>query len=571
MLEILNQLVIDTHPKQLGSVLKRNTELKEWIINFTINEPQNLSLSERAYLVLNGLHSNKCKNNNIKSFISITKGYRFCGRVANCECARESVSTKVSITKQSVTNEEQIAINQKRSNTNIEKYGVKNVGQTLIAKNKHKEFYSDSNAIASQVKKHKATMIERYGVDNPLKLDSIKEKVVNTTRERYGVDNINQLPERREAQRKTLENTTLRMKENNFWFNKLNSKYKNINNVEFRITADEYQGAYEAIWYPFKCLDCNHEFDSWIYSGHIPTCKVCNPTEPSYSSKEENELAEYLRLINANIQQSDKSLINPYEIDIIDYDKKIAVEYCGLYWHSEISNNKTSDYHLKKMLRCNEKGYRLLTIFSDEWKFKKDIVKSKLRSIFNLNTGSVGARKCNITEINSSTAQSFYNTYHLQGSVNGKIHIGLVYNNDIVAVMSFGKPRKFIAGIYEKYEWELLRYATSTQIIGGAGKLLKYFENTMSPKTLISYADARWSEGNMYTNIGFNKIDSKLNPGYWYTKDYSQREHRYNFTKNTLVKQGYDKNLTEWEIMQSIGYDRIWDCGQYKFEKIYKK
>lgn len=34
------------------------------------------------------------------------------------------------------------------------------------------------------------------------------------------------------------------------------------------------------------------------------------------------------------------------------------------------------------------------------------------------------------------------------------------------------------------------------------------------------------------------------------------------FQKHKLVKLGCDSLLTEWEIMQNLGYDRIWDCGQ---------
>ena len=28
----------------------------------------------------------------------------------------------------------------------------------------------------------------------------------------------------------------------------------------------------------------------------------------------------------------------------------------------------------------------------------------------------------------------------------------------------------------------------------------------------------------------------------------------------------YDNNKTEWEMMQELGYDRIWDCGKFKYE-----
>lgn len=43
------------------------------------------------------------------------------------------------------------------------------------------------------------------------------------------------------------------------------------------------------------------------------------------------------------------------------------------------------------------------------------------------------------------------------------------------------------------------------------------------------------------------------------------REHRYNFTKSRLVEAGASDESTEWEIMQNLGYDRIWDCGHQKY------
>lgn len=168
-----------------------------------------------------------------------------------------------------------------------------------------------------------------------------------------------------------------------------------------------------------------------------------------------------------------------------------------------------------------------------------------------------------------STAISFYDLHHLQGGIGAGIHIGLKHGADIVAAMSFGKPRTFIKDSGLKHQYELIRYATSCHVRGGAGRLLRYFEVNYSPKSIISYADARWSDGGMYSALAFNHIDTKLNPGYWYTRDYATRKHRFNYTKASLVKEGYDRDLSEWEIMQSIGYDRIWDCGQRRYEKIY--
>ena len=62
----------------------------------------------------------------------------------------------------------------------------------------------------------------------------------------------------------------------------------------------------------------------------------------------ENELVEYVKSIySGEIKTSDRSLINPYELDIYLPEKKIAIEFNGLYWHGE--KQKGKDYHEKKM------------------------------------------------------------------------------------------------------------------------------------------------------------------------------------------------------------------------------
>lgn len=45
------------------------------------------------------------------------------------------------------------------------------------------------------------------------------------------------------------------------------------------------------------------------------------------------------------------------------------------------------------------------------------------------------------------------------------------------------------------------------------------------------------------------------------------RQHRYNFRKNVLKTKlpNFDNTLSEWENMQNNHYDRIWDCGNYKY------
>jgi len=95
--------------------------------------------------------------------------------------------------------------------------------------------------------------------------------------------------------------------------------------------------------------------------------------------------------------------------------------------------------------------------------------------------------------------------------------------------MTFGKCR-----FDKKHEWEMLRFCSKLgyHVIGGASKLLKFFEREYRPKSLVSYADRRWSQGKLYKTLGF-KLDHVSPPDYWYVKG-KIRMNRCNFQKHRL-------------------------------------
>lgn len=138
----------------------------------------------------------------------------------------------------------------------------------------------------------------------------------------------------------------------------------------------------------FHCDECNTDFTfSRQYAVAIgnrnreKNCPTCHPRE-IISSMAEKELYEWcVDVLDCDVLSNDRTLINPLELDIVVPSLKVAIEYCGLYWHSEL-NGKMRDYHLNKLELCEQAGYQLITIFEDEWINTKDIVKSKLQYIF---------------------------------------------------------------------------------------------------------------------------------------------------------------------------------------------
>lgn len=280
-------------------------------------------------------------------------------------------------------------------------------------------------------------------------------------------------------------------------------------------------------------------------------------------SKEENDLYEYVQSIySGNIIQSNRSILSGKELDIFIPDKNLAIEYNGLYSHQYRPNeNKESlvkgkSYHLQKTILCEKQGIQLLQFYSDEWNLKKDIIKSVISSKLGLNK-KVYARNCEKIIVEVQEKNNFLNSNHTQGEDKSKIKLGLSYNNELVCVMTFCKSR-----FNSSYEWELSRFANKQgiNVIGGFSRLLKWFREYYNGN-IVSYADRRYSNGNVYLKNGFDII--RINsPSYYYVdKNCLKRYNRMRFQKKLIG--AYD--CTEYEKARELGYNKIYDCGTICF------
>jgi hypothetical protein len=289
--------------------------------------------------------------------------------------------------------------------------------------------------------------------------------------------------------------------------------------------------------------------------------------EHSFISKPQQEIRMFIEEeLNINTINNDKKTLSGVELDILIPSHNLAIEFNGLYWHTE-TLGKYEKYHVEKTVLAESKGIKLIHIFEDEWKYKKDIVKNRLRHLLGCDSIRMFGRKCKIREIDAATKDIFLNEVHIQGSDKSNIRLGAYIDNKLVGVMTFSKLRKVVGynNVNDK-EYELVRFA-SYNVIGLASKLFKFFIVNYKPIKIISYADRRWSPDSIncvYPKLGFRFI-GETKPNYWYTKDFKNREHRYNYRKDILVRLGHDVNKTEKEIMIGLGYHRIWDCGSARF------
>ena len=280
---------------------------------------------------------------------------------------------------------------------------------------------------------------------------------------------------------------------------------------------------------------------------------------------------DWIRNITGGV--TDRTLIAPLEIDSLSHVHKFGVEFNGLAWHSIGKSTSTpfDNYlqepefrlkHLNKTQLVERKNYQLFHIFEDEYLDvgKRKIWESVLKNKMGI-SNRIYARKCTVKELPSLEANQFIEMNHLQGKCVASIRLGLYYNNELVSIMTFGKSR------YNKStQYELIRFCSklNTTVVGGASKLLKYFERNYSPSSIVSYANRRWSAGSLYETLGFEFLHNSA-PNYFYFRgnDSSELHSRVKFQKHKLKGKldVFDPNLTETQNMYNNGYRKIFDSG----------
>lgn len=276
----------------------------------------------------------------------------------------------------------------------------------------------------------------------------------------------------------------------------------------------------------------------------------------------EDEIYNFIinNLSIADTQKRVRNLVKGYELDIYLPSHKLAIEYNGLRWHSELFHDRK--YHINKTKECEKYGIRLIHIFEDEWQKHPEIVLSRISNIVGHSNNRIFARKCELREVDSKTAASFLEENHLQGKVNGKFRYGLYYSDELVSLMTFGNLRKPLGNVKQEGSYELLRFCNKldTTVVGGASRLLSYFIKTVRPQTIISYADKRWSVGHLYETLGF-RLTHNSQPSYFYIIK-GERVNRFSLRKDILVsKYGCPPDMSEHEFCKSKKWYRIYDCG----------
>ena len=566
---------------------KHYPEFYEYIMR--IYEEVDGPLKEKIYLYKhNLLERPKCPvcGNTVK-FIDGTKGYckYCCSKCSNSDPNKIQLTKYNNIKKYGVKNISQLkSIKEKKKETSLKNYGVENPSKSKEIRERVKttilnkygvEHPSQSNKIKE---KYINTMLDKYGVEHPSQLDSVKEKKKETSLKNYGVEHPSQSNVIKEKKKETnlknygYESPMMCDCVKNKIKEKQIEKYKKDHPDIIDIFEDNGERFYKCLCGDNQCQLCQEKtfiihkslYHSRRYQN-IEKCTIKNPID--HKSKDTSlELFVQNILDEYNIQYvKNNRICGNLELDIYIPSKNIGIECNGIYWHSD--KIKSKEYHYNKYKLYKDNGIQVITIWEDWIKTKPEILRSILLSKLGIINNKILARQCIIKCVTSNESKDFLIKNHIQGNNNSSIRLGLYYGNELVSLMCFSKKRKNMMGKESvNDEWELTRFCNklNTIVVGGASKLLNYFIKNNKFTKLISFASHDISNGKLYETLGFIK-ESEIKSSYWYVDNYFIRYHRYCFRKSELVKKGYNEKLSEFQIMDSLPYLRIYDSGQSKY------
>lgn len=349
--------------------------------------------------------------------------------------------------------------------------------------------------------------LEKYGVSHPMMLKEVRDKLKQSIKSKYGVEHALQNPEISARQQITAYNTNM-----------------------------EHNGV------PYACL--------------LPQCMQAQGKIVSNLNK---HVADKLK--SKGVECSFEKRISNMSFDICIEESKTLIEIDPSYTHSTVKNHwggcRDKYYHRDKSNVATAEGYRCIHIF--DWDDVDKIVDSLKPK------KAIYARNCKIYRLNLDVASKFLNDYHFQGSCRGQLLcLGLVYNDELYQVMTFGKPR-----YDKKHSVELLRLCTDPRytVVGGASKLFKFATEGYGLNDIISYCDLSKFSGDVYQKIGMELIRTTPPQEVW-----SRGSDK--ITANLLRQRGYDqlfnthygKGTSNEELMLANGWLPIYDCGQAVYE-----
>lgn len=397
---------------------------------------------------------------------------------------------------------------------------------------------------------------------NPMKDEKVKKRIIEKNLKKYGVEHFFQS---KEFLQKTINHT----KTTKYQQKVVDSMNENIQKYELNKSI-HCIGYVEKRICKYKCDKCGNEFNLGSSDFHFRLknnhyiCTYCNPLDKTYSIQEK-ELFDFIKEIyDGEIIENNRTIIPPYELDIYLPEKQIAIEYNGLYWHSEA--NKDKNYHKMKSDLCKEKGIHLIHVFEDDWKYKNEILKSVIKNFLGCGYQRIlYARKLQIRDVPHKDINPFLEENHMLGKIGGsESHcIGLYQDDELLSCMVFqlvSKETKVIT---------LSRYAIkqNVNIKGGAERIfsnfLKLYGNLYNK--VITFNDNGTFKGTVHYRLGF--VHTGENPPNYM---YYDRKLGIRVSKQSLRKIRLSYKKDEQQFIEENRYYKVYNAGNDTCEYVIK-
>jgi hypothetical protein len=292
----------------------------------------------------------------------------------------------------------------------------------------------------------------------------------------------------------------------------------------------------------FRCVDKGHLFKDTI-KGFKYTCPHCQiPTT-------EQRWVDFLKDRNTDYILHHK--VAGSEIDLYIPEYSLGLEICGLAFHSENDrfrgNRLNPRRHIEKRIKCESHNIRLFTIYENE--NKSPIWESMIENAMGRSI-RVYARKCLIKMVDSKEAKQFLDINHMMGYSSAK-HLGLYHEGKLITIFGY----KTTSGVTE-----ITRFASSLghTVVGGFSKLLQKVIEDTKTKHVLSFVDLRYGNGSSLLKSGFVKTGETLG---WKWTDFRTTYNRLQCRANMD-----ERRLSEKEYAEELGWYKIYDCGQAKYE-----
>lgn len=341
----------------------------------------------------------------------------------------------------------------------------------------------------------------------------------------------------------------------------------------FDYTDAVYDGASALM--TFRCVKHNTVVQQ-TPTGHLHgrnPCPKCNHMK----SAGEQQVFEFLSNLT-KAEPRNRTILKPKELDIYLPERRLAVEYCGEFYHSSGSKEeerKTRKKHIEKYLACREQGVRLITLYETEWKERNYAIRRLLRNAVGKSKGKLMARKCELRRATPAEARAFYDRYHPQGGAGSGEHYALFWKGKMVACMRFVLGANDRGAAAKDRVWTLGRYATRITVAGAASRLFKAFVTEFNPPEVKSFSDNRFFDGGMYAQLGF-VLEEEVQEDYvvWSPKIGIRPKPHYQrrLLPKRLEEHGVAEQFnpetdprTEAEMTYLMGARRLYDCGKKRW------